>query len=134
MAEKMFLDRGAILGALDIETEEVYVPEWRGWVRVRGLMGYERDAFEAELVRLRGPRGEVLMHNVRAKLVARSVVDEVGNRLFTDADIEALGQKSAAALDRIFEVAQRLSGVTKQAVEELAGNFGSGQTGGSTSA
>jgi hypothetical protein len=62
------------------------------------------------------------LRNIRAKLVALTVVDEDGNRIFSDEDAEALGKKSAAALDRIFAVAQRLSGLRPEDVEELAGN------------
>ena len=48
--------------------------------------------------------------NVRAKLCAWCVIDENGGRMFSDADVVALGAKSAAALDRIYEVASELSG------------------------
>ena len=40
--------------------------------------------------------------------------------MFTDADVVALGAKSAAALDRIYDVATRLSGITDEDVEEIA--------------
>ena len=118
-----YLSRDDILGLNDLPTEDVLIPEWGNkYVRVRGLTAAERDAFEASIVRRRGQRTEVDTRNMRAKLVALCVVDEQGNRLFTDEDVEVLGRKSAAALDRIFEVAQRLSGLRPQDVEELAGN------------
>jgi hypothetical protein len=68
------------------------------------------------------------LKNIRAKLVALTVVDEEGNRIFSDSDASALGKKSAAALDRVFEVAQRLSGLRPEDVEELSKNFGSDQS------
>jgi hypothetical protein len=37
-------------------------------------------------------------------------------------DITALSKKSAAALDRIFQVAQRLSGIGQEEVEETVKN------------
>lgn len=117
-----YLTRDAILGARDLPTEDVEVPEWGGTVRVRGLTGTERDAFEQSIARRKGKNVELNLRNVRAKLVALSVVDEQGNRIFSEADVDALGQKSAAALDRIFRVAQRLSGLTDEDVEELTGN------------
>lgn len=134
MSERVFLDRSAILDAADLGVEEVYVPEWGGWVRVRGMTGAERDQFEAEIVQQRGRSRAPNLQNIRAKLVARCTVDGAGARVFSDADIEALGRKSAAALDRVFEVAQRLSGVTREAVEELAGNSETEPSDGSTSA
>lgn len=120
------LTKEAILAAPDLSTERVTVPEWGGDVLVRGLSGTERDAFEQDIVQLRREGKKTVkdmdLHNVRAKLVARSIVDEKGARLFEDGEIEALGQKSALALQRVFEVAQRLSGLTDEDVEELAKN------------
>lgn len=113
------LSRDDILNAQDLPTERVAVPEWGGEVLVRGLTAAERDAFEASIVKRRGQKTEMDLRNMRARLVAMCVVDEQGNRLFSDQDVEALGRKSASALDRIFEVAQRLSGLRPEDVEEL---------------
>jgi len=60
--------------------------------------------------------------DLRAKLIVRSIVDGDGNRVFTDMDVRALGRKSASALQRIFEVCQRLSRLTDEDVDELVGN------------
>ena len=48
--------------------------------------------------------------------------DAEGARLFTDQDADKLGKKSAVAVNRIFEVARRLSGMTEEDLEEMAGN------------
>ena len=45
-----YLSRDAILQREDIKTEDVEVPEWGGTVRVRGMTGVQRDAFEASLI------------------------------------------------------------------------------------
>ena len=117
-----FLTRDAILQADDLPMETVSVPEWGGEVLVRGLTGTERDAFEESVLTGKGKQRDVSMQNVRAKLVSRCLVDEEGERLFSDADVRALGQKSAAALTRVFDVAQRLSGLSPDDVEELEKN------------
>ena len=123
------LDREAILGADDLATESLDVPEWGGVVQVRELTSEERDAYEASCLEGSGSNQRVRLDNIRAKLVVRSLVDEDGNRVFTDADAGALGKKSAAAMDRIFAVAQRLSKITAEDVEELAKNSESGPAG-----
>ena len=123
-----YLSRDAILQREDIVTEDVEVPEWGGTVRVRGMSGVERDKFEAGLIqqpeangrRRRKQSTKTNMENVRAKLCAWCIVDGDGVRVFSDADVVALGSKSAAALDRIYEVASELSGITDEDVEELA--------------
>lgn len=116
------LTRDAILQAKDLPTEDVEVPEWGGTVRVRALTGAERDAFEQSIIEQRGKSTKMNLQNMRAKLVALTVVDEEGNRIFSDEDAKLLGQKSASALNRIFEVAQRLSGLTPADVDELTKN------------
>lgn len=121
------LSRDAILQAQDLPHEDVEVPEWGGAVRVRALTGAERDAFEQSIVEQRtagkpGASVKMNMRNIRAKLVALTVVDGEGNRLFTDRDADLLGKKSAAALDRVFAVAQKLSGISPEDVDELAKN------------
>ncbi len=130
----MILSRDQILAAHDIATETVSVPEWGGEVIVRGMTGTDRDAFEASVVNMRDGTAAVDMRNVRAKLVASCVVGEDGARLFTDDDVLALGAKSAQALGRVFEVAQRLSGLTKEDVATLGKASASGANAGSGSA
>lgn len=114
----MTLNRDAILAAEDLRTETVQVPEWGGEVKVRSLMGFERDQFEASLFE----DGQKTASNVRAKLICACTVDDQGDRLFAPADLEALGKKSAAALDRVFTVAQRLNRLARRDVEDLAKN------------
>lgn len=128
------LTKQAIFGAQDIKTEDVAVPEWGGVVRVRGLTGIERDNYEQSLIDQRGKKTRVDMRNARAKLVAMTVVNETGERLFSDDEITILGTKSAAALDRIYDVAAALSGVADEDIEELLGNSGPTTSGASPSA
>jgi hypothetical protein len=116
------LGRDAIFAVSDLQTEDVPVPEWGGTVRVKGLTGSERDAFEESCVSGKGKNASFKMTNIRAKLVAKTVVDEKGELIFKEADVEALGKKSGAALDRVFSVAQRISGITKEDIEELEKN------------
>lgn len=116
------LTRDDILGILDLKSESVAVPEWGGDVSVRELTGSERDAYEQSLFRQREDDPDKLAANVRAKLCALSVIGADGKRLFVEADVESLGNKSAAALDRIYDVAHRLSRMGGEDVDELEKN------------
>lgn len=118
------LSKEAILAADDRPTVDVDVPEWGGTVRVRGLTGAERDAYEVALAGVR-PDGSKRLNlvNVRARLISMTVVDELGVRVFTDADVKDLGAKSGTAMQRVFEAAQRLSGLTDDDIQELAEGF-----------
>jgi hypothetical protein len=116
------LTKDQILKATDLPVERINVEEWNGSVIVRTISAAERDEFEQNMSEQRGKRREVNLTNIRAKLCALCMVDEAGQRLFTDAEVAALGQKSGKALDKVFGVAQRINGFTRQDVEELAKN------------
>lgn len=128
------LTRDAILGASDIKTEDVSVPEWGGTVRVKGLTAAQRDQVEAKAVSARGSSMQLNLVGMRAHMAALSIVDGDGKALFTQADIKALGEKSGAALDRVFEVVTRLSGMSDNDVEELTKNSEADQSDDSPSA
>lgn len=117
------LTREQILSADDITKEVVEVPAWGGEVIVKSLTGKERDQFEASMVTGKGKNVQANLVNARAKLVALSLVNEDGKRLFNQGDIEALGAKSADALNKVFEVARRLSGLSEEDIKELTENL-----------
>lgn len=118
----MLLNKEQILQIEDLPFEDVEIPEWDGMVRVRTMTGMERDAFEESIIDFKNKDRKTNFQNLRAKLVAKTVIDENGNLLFTDEDVIKLGKKSAKALDRIFEVAQRLNGLGQKDIEELTKN------------
>lgn len=125
------LTRDDILSAQDMVIECVNdVPGWGGSVYVRGMTGTERDAFE---VSLRNSDNSLNLANIRAKMLVKVICDETGKRIFNDADIPALAHKSAAALDFLFKVAQRLSGLADADVKELTNTLGEESRDGSTS-
>ena len=114
-----YLNRDSILNADDIKTMELEVKEWGGTIVLKMMNGKERDAFEASLVK----NGKANIDNVRAKLVQATVIDpETKELMFSVADIEALGRKSASALTKVFAASQKLSRITESDVEELTKN------------
>ena len=115
----MVLSKDQILEADDLKRETIATPEWGGDVLVRELRGRERDAFEEGSM---DSKRNISMANMRARLVAMSAIDEEGERLFSSKEAAALGDKSATALNRLFEVCCRLSGITESDVDKLEGN------------
>lgn len=113
----MALNKAAILAANDKKMIDLEVPEWGGSVKIRVMTGTERDRFEGEFV---GNNKSVDM--VRAKLVAKCLCDDDGNRLFTEQEVPQLGDRSAAVLDKLFAACMKLNRFTKDDVEEMAGN------------
>jgi hypothetical protein len=119
------LGRADVLAIQDLPVELIDVPEWPDYdVYVRGLTGVQRAEYFAALVEV-GPDGKA-----RAKagdnnklLAFFGLCDESGEPLFTDrADVDLLGHKNAAAIDRVARAVQRLSGLGVNAAEEAQGN------------
>lgn len=132
------LNREGILGADDMQTKDVPVPEWGGEVRIRMLTGTERDAFEASTIEQRkdGTTRRNLV-NLRARLIAECVVvpdgPDKGRKMFVTADVKALGNKSAPALQRLFDACQEFNSFSDDDVAELAQGFDDAPSESSTS-
>lgn len=124
----MALSRDAILGAVDVQTEKVFVKEWGDDVIIRGLTGDELDAFQGSIRQFRptfdgkGMETVLVQEGMRAKLLVKCLIDENGDRLFTDKDAPALGAKNGAVIDKLYDVAARLSGLSEEEKAELEGN------------
>lgn len=123
------LTREAILTIHDSQIEAVEVPEWGGTVYVRSMTGAERDWLEGQVVQREGKSVKLNHENIRAKVVMMTVCDADGIRLFTEADISVLANKSGAALDRVFQVAARLGRLREEDLAELARNFSPARNG-----
>lgn len=114
------LTKDQIWQADDSNFEDVPCPEWGGEVRIRGLSGFERDQFEAKsMVKGKGGTKEINHRNLRARLIAACAINEDGSPLFDIGDIIHLGQKSAVPIDRLFDAARKLSGMTPEDVKEM---------------
>jgi hypothetical protein len=119
--------RAAILASDDLPREAVDVPWDLGGAKlyVRGLTGTEKDRWVARTM----PSGEFAWtNNLTAELVAMTLVDEDGVRVFTDDDADAVGRKGAATLSMLFEVAMRLSGLSENTAEVVEQSFANGQS------
>ena len=116
------MNRDEILECDDRPIESVDVPEWGCSVKVRTMASAERDKYEQSVVDI--DSGKRNFRNLRAKLCVLTIVDDDGELIFGPNDAEKLGAKSAKAIDRIFEVAQRLNGIGQGDIEELEKNSG----------
>jgi hypothetical protein len=116
--------RSFILGYDDRTAETVKVPMWGDReVEVRGMSGKGR----AEFLRQSGAGSE---GNIDFEAMYPAIVintcyhPKTGRRLFNTEDMDALNQKSAAALEFLAEIGMRLSGMDKK-TEERAGKASS---------
>lgn len=108
--ERRLLDRDRILAAQDIASVDVDVPEWGGAVRIRRLKASEAQEFAS--------LDEAHRDEALYRIVAMSVVDEQGQRLFSENDIKLLRDKAFSALMRIQKAAIELNGLAPLAIEQ----------------
>lgn len=119
-----YLTRDEFLKKRPARFEDVEIPEWDAKVRVRELTSAARDMWEQSNLDDKG-KGQMKLRlkNARARLVALSVIDpKSGELLFSGEDVLAIGGQSAAVVDRIYDVAGRLSGISDEDIEELTKN------------
>lgn len=128
------LTREKILKSQDLPRRRVNTPEWgKGtYVFVRAMTGAERDEFEDHITSRQGRDVQVNIQNIRAQLCVRTICDDEGKLIFSAEDADVLGGKSAQVLDRIFAIAQELSGLGDDEMEKLAKNSSSAQSGASS--
>jgi hypothetical protein len=119
-----FLSAEDIFEADDINYDEVPCPEWGGTVRLRSIRGTQRDAYEQSVITHNGADRKVNLRNARAKLIVLCAVDGEGRPLFTADDVNRLGGKNAAPIDRLFDACRKLAGMSENDVEKLSEDFG----------
>jgi hypothetical protein len=104
----MFLDRNALLEAMKLKTETVAIDDGEvilSEIGAKDLMDlYTRKDLQDE-------KGGIVMSKFVPALVAKSVIDENGNRLFTDEDAELLEKAGAARFSNLAQTARRLNGL-----------------------
>ena len=115
----MLLTKDQILGADDRETKTISVKQWGGDVKISTMTAADRDAFEASMIPEKGKDKTKQLENFRARFVARCVVDDEGNTIFSHKDMVELGRKSASVLSTLFEACRELNGMTDADVDEL---------------
>ena len=126
-ANGTYATRDQILSVDDLGSEDLSVPEWGGiMVRIRELTGTERGVFEKSISKVSNNADgttnvELEAQNLRVQLCALTMVDGEGKRLFADHEVAQLGAKSAKALQRVFDVSSKLSGIAAESVEDAVG-------------
>lgn len=119
-----FLSKEQILKSDDLKYEDVDVPEWGGKVRVGELTAFDRERFEKRVSAAGNNAAGISkqLGDLRASLVASCLRDPHSNeRLFSDADVKALNEKSSLVIARLFTICTRLSGISQEVVDAATG-------------
>jgi hypothetical protein len=115
-----FLTLDQILATNDCRFEDVDMADlgWPGKVRIAVFSAASRNELESRLMQ---SEGKITDANFRERVIALAMVDpQTGKRLIeTDEQLEALSQKSAESIDRLYQVASRLNKImTEKGVDE----------------
>jgi len=124
---KKLLTREEILNVRNFGIKEIDIPELQGSAYIRRWTGKDRAKFLQASVRVEddniGVKYETIFENM-SLVVALSLCDEHGNRLFTDLpeDLSAIGDLDAEAIQKIYEESMNLNGLGVNSLAEAAKN------------
>ena len=115
------LSKENILAAKDIQTIDVEVPEWGGTVRVSEISAGDRCRLQAMIFGDddKPKSAEEISEIMTIRLCAMACVDENGEKIFSMDDVAALAKKSSKAINRIFDAADKLNGISVRAEEQI---------------
>lgn len=111
------LTRNDFLAAndLDLKEYEIKANGYGGIVYLKKMSAKDQIEFE-ELSQGKDK------NSILTKLIVMCVCDEHGNKLFTEADVDALNNKSAAAILEVFNAILESNFMSNQDIEDLAKN------------
>lgn len=112
-----FLNKESIFNANDIRISTVSVPEWGGELRIKSLSVAERDLLTDKIKNAGDSQAKISIG-----IVIMTVIDNNGNKVFSDSDYDALANKSAPVIERIALEALRINGLNPDAVEQAEKN------------
>lgn len=113
-----FLTKDQIF-AVQLRTDEVPIPEWGGSIRIREMTAKEMQENGRFVIRPDGKVDYSKAVQVPVQMCLKMVVDEAGQRLFTDGDIPRLEQMHASAVTKIANAVRKLSGMVDE--DDLSG-------------
>jgi hypothetical protein len=127
--------RNIIFQSNDLPVTPVMIPEWGGiTLYIRPMTAKDKDEWQARQLFLNADvkekGGKVVIQNLSASLLVKMLCHDPEGKhfIFSDAEIDAMGEKSAVVINRLQEAIRTASGVTKADQEQIEKNL-SGQNG-----
>lgn len=115
------VERSAFLNSIPRRYTTVDVADF-GRVRLQSLTEAEAASYDIASLDQRGRWRHKLAAAARRRLLALTIVDEQGHRLFEDSDTEALGNLDARVADALFSAAAAHCEFGTDAIKEAAKN------------
>jgi hypothetical protein len=114
------MNKEEILNLIDTKVEKFHVDAWSRDIWVRTYSAADRS----RLIDRHNSEESIANHHedYLAALAAYSICDADGKRLFSDADIPALSQKSGAALEQIGSHVTTMNSLGTTAIDDAKKN------------
>jgi hypothetical protein len=113
--------RDKIFAAKDIKEEKVLVPEWDTELLIKGLNGKDRSDLLAACIDMK--TGSMDLEKLYPMLIIATAYDpETGEKVFEATDRDQINTKSGGALEKVGQVAMKLSGLNKDDLENAKKN------------
>lgn len=127
------LTRVEIQAARDFSLEECHVPEWNGSVYLRSITVGALDEIQIRYLQMAGvsaaqqngasalllEQHPELLRDMKPRLLSYSLCDAQGTLLFDDPEgVAILRSKDPQVIDRLYGIAERLSGLGANSLEE----------------
>ena len=90
--------------------------------RVQSLTEKEKSDYEATMMSKAGAISRDRLQDAYRRLFVLVVVDEAGNRMFSDDDLAALENVDSLVVARVFQVAHAFCGFEKNDIEDIIKN------------
>jgi len=109
-----------ILKAKDIKSEKVKVDEWGVTIEIKGMSGSQRAKLIANAI---DKNGNVNLERIYPELLISALIDpETGKQIFATNDQSVLLGKSGEVIERLAQLAIKLSGLGPEAEKEAEKN------------
>lgn len=113
--------RDKILNAKDIKEEKVAVPEWDVELLIKGLNGKDRADLMSSCIDMK--TGSMDFEKLYPGLIISTAHDpETGEKVFDATDRDMLNTKAGGALEKVAQVAMKLSGLNPEQLDEAKKN------------
>jgi hypothetical protein len=106
----MSMKASDILNFMDVKTSEIEVAEWNKTLRIKELGLEEGMSLFDKFKGLKEGDQFTLSARDIAQVVAWGVIDEEGNRIFSDDDVPALARKNRNALMTLYTAITAMTG------------------------
>lgn len=100
---------------------ELWIPEMGRKVYIRFLNGKEVDAYRQSITVGRGQNITIDQRGMRAKLAVLALANSDASRMFADKDAGRVATWPAIVLERIFDRARKINGMTDEDTDDEKG-------------